>query len=147
MRPTVHYSKLISRQDECVTVKSPAKNIKVENIYCNWSGGCAMVRSLLHSIVTTPTHVICRVTGLSWYGHQYHRHHLRHLCHLRRPCATPPSPSNTLALRHAGISPAPCVPFQSPLLAAVSDLQLSPPLISALCHLESARQAIGSAAA
>jgi len=29
-------------QDECVTVKSPAKNILVENVYCNWSGGCAM---------------------------------------------------------------------------------------------------------
>ena len=29
-------------KDECVTVKSPAKNILVENIYCNWSGGCAM---------------------------------------------------------------------------------------------------------
>jgi len=23
-------------------VKSPAKNILVENVYCNWSGGCAM---------------------------------------------------------------------------------------------------------
>lgn len=29
-------------QDECVTVKSPSKNILVESIYCNWSGGCAM---------------------------------------------------------------------------------------------------------
>jgi rhamnogalacturonan hydrolase len=29
-------------QDECVTVKSPSKNILVENVYCNWSGGCAM---------------------------------------------------------------------------------------------------------
>jgi len=25
-----------------VTVKSPSHNILVENIYCNWSGGCAM---------------------------------------------------------------------------------------------------------
>jgi rhamnogalacturonan hydrolase len=25
-----------------VTVKSPSKNILVEQIYCNWSGGCAM---------------------------------------------------------------------------------------------------------
>ena len=25
-----------------MTVKSPSKNILVENIYCNWSGGCAM---------------------------------------------------------------------------------------------------------
>lgn len=23
-------------------VQSPAKNILIENIYCNWSGGCAM---------------------------------------------------------------------------------------------------------
>ena len=23
-------------------MKSPAKNILVENVYCNWSGGCAM---------------------------------------------------------------------------------------------------------
>ena len=29
-------------QDECVTVKSPSKNILVENVYCNWSGGCGM---------------------------------------------------------------------------------------------------------
>ena len=33
---------LTSNQDECVTVKSPAKDILVENVYCNWSGGCAM---------------------------------------------------------------------------------------------------------
>ncbi|KAE8144223.1 RGase A [Aspergillus avenaceus] len=32
----------VTNKDECVTVKSPAKNILVENIYCNWSGGCAM---------------------------------------------------------------------------------------------------------
>jgi rhamnogalacturonan hydrolase len=32
----------VSNKDECVTVKSPSKNILVENIYCNWSGGCAM---------------------------------------------------------------------------------------------------------
>lgn len=25
-----------------MTVKSPSKNILVENVYCNWSGGCAM---------------------------------------------------------------------------------------------------------
>lgn len=29
-------------QDEYVTVKSPSQNILVENVYCNWSGGCAM---------------------------------------------------------------------------------------------------------
>lgn len=29
-------------QDECVTVKSPSQNILVEQVYCNWSGGCAM---------------------------------------------------------------------------------------------------------
>jgi rhamnogalacturonan hydrolase len=32
----------VSNKDECVTVKSPASNILIENIYCNWSGGCAM---------------------------------------------------------------------------------------------------------
>ncbi|EDP51794.1 hypothetical protein KXX16_004476 [Aspergillus fumigatus] len=32
----------VTNKDECVTVKSPAKNILVENIYCNLSGGCAM---------------------------------------------------------------------------------------------------------
>lgn len=33
---------MVTNKDECVTVKSPASNILVENIYCNWSGGCAM---------------------------------------------------------------------------------------------------------
>ncbi|KAK5790730.1 hypothetical protein VI817_008017 [Penicillium citrinum] len=32
----------VTNKDECVTVKSPSKSILVENIYCNWSGGCAM---------------------------------------------------------------------------------------------------------
>ncbi|KAE8445116.1 hypothetical protein EG329_013718 [Mollisiaceae sp. DMI_Dod_QoI] len=32
----------VSNRDECVTVKSPASNMLIENIYCNWSGGCAM---------------------------------------------------------------------------------------------------------
>ncbi|RDW85497.1 glycoside hydrolase family 28 protein [Coleophoma crateriformis] len=32
----------VTNKDECVTVKSPASNILIENIYCNWSGGCAM---------------------------------------------------------------------------------------------------------
>ena len=32
----------VTNKDECVTVKSPAKNILVEDIYCNWSGGCGM---------------------------------------------------------------------------------------------------------
>ncbi|KAG5953923.1 hypothetical protein E4U53_007835 [Claviceps sorghi] len=32
----------VSNKDECVTVKSPAKNILVESVHCNWSGGCAM---------------------------------------------------------------------------------------------------------
>ncbi|KAL6235692.1 RGase A [Aspergillus navahoensis] len=32
----------VTNKDECVTIKSPSKNILVENIYCNWSGGCAM---------------------------------------------------------------------------------------------------------
>ncbi|PRP83891.1 rhamnogalacturonase B [Planoprotostelium fungivorum] len=33
---------MITNKDECVTVKSPSHNILVENVYCNWSGGCAM---------------------------------------------------------------------------------------------------------
>ncbi|KAK0206568.1 RGase B [Desarmillaria ectypa] len=33
---------MVTNKDECVTVKSPAQNILVENIYCNWSGGCAI---------------------------------------------------------------------------------------------------------
>ncbi|KAH7009905.1 pectin lyase fold/virulence factor [Ilyonectria destructans] len=32
----------VSNKDECVTVKSPANNVLIENIFCNWSGGCAM---------------------------------------------------------------------------------------------------------
>ncbi|RDI84892.1 hypothetical protein Vi05172_g4996 [Venturia inaequalis] len=32
---------MVTNKDECVTVKSPSKNILIENIYCNWSGGCA----------------------------------------------------------------------------------------------------------
>ncbi|KAI9699588.1 MAG: hypothetical protein M1820_007087 [Bogoriella megaspora] len=32
----------VSNKDECVTVKSPASNILVQNAYCNWSGGSAM---------------------------------------------------------------------------------------------------------
>lgn len=33
---------MVTNKDECVTVKSPATNILIENIYCNWSGGCAL---------------------------------------------------------------------------------------------------------
>ncbi|KAF2764106.1 hypothetical protein EJ03DRAFT_392242 [Teratosphaeria nubilosa] len=33
---------MVTNKDECVTVKSPSSNILVEQIYCNWSGGCAM---------------------------------------------------------------------------------------------------------
>jgi len=32
----------VTNKDECVTVKSPSKNILIENVYCNWSGGCAL---------------------------------------------------------------------------------------------------------
>lgn len=32
----------VTNKDECVTVKSPANHILVEDIYCNWSGGCSM---------------------------------------------------------------------------------------------------------
>lgn len=32
----------ITNGDECVTIKSPAKNILVEDVHCNISGGCAI---------------------------------------------------------------------------------------------------------
>ncbi|KAL1878126.1 hypothetical protein VTK73DRAFT_8006 [Phialemonium thermophilum] len=32
----------VSNRDECVTIKNPAEHMLIENIYCNWSGGCAM---------------------------------------------------------------------------------------------------------
>ncbi|EJD50847.1 hypothetical protein AURDEDRAFT_199574 [Auricularia subglabra TFB-10046 SS5] len=32
---------MVTNQDECVTIKSPASNIQVERIWCNFSGGCA----------------------------------------------------------------------------------------------------------
>jgi rhamnogalacturonan hydrolase len=32
----------VTNKDECVTVKSPSKNILIENVFCNWSGGCAI---------------------------------------------------------------------------------------------------------
>lgn len=33
---------MVTNKDECVTVKSPSSNILIEQIYCNWSGGCAI---------------------------------------------------------------------------------------------------------
>ncbi|KAK8209075.1 hypothetical protein M8818_003769 [Zalaria obscura] len=33
---------MVTNKDECVTVKSPASNIMIESVYCNWSGGCAL---------------------------------------------------------------------------------------------------------
>ncbi len=33
---------MVTNKDECVTVKSPASDILIENIYCNWSGGSAI---------------------------------------------------------------------------------------------------------
>lgn len=32
----------VTNKDECVTIKSPSQNTLVENVYCNWSGGCAI---------------------------------------------------------------------------------------------------------
>ncbi|KNG82934.1 rhamnogalacturonase B [Aspergillus nomiae NRRL 13137] len=32
----------VTNKDECVTVKNPSHNLLIENIYCNWSGGCAI---------------------------------------------------------------------------------------------------------
>lgn len=33
---------MVTNKDECVTAKSPSSNILIEQIYCNWSGGCAI---------------------------------------------------------------------------------------------------------
>ncbi|KAI9646267.1 hypothetical protein NHQ30_005708 [Ciborinia camelliae] len=32
----------VTNKDECVTVKNPSNHMLIENIYCNWSGGCAI---------------------------------------------------------------------------------------------------------
>ncbi|KAI8137478.1 rhamnogalacturonase E [Fennellomyces sp. T-0311] len=32
---------MVTNKDECVTIKNPSHNTLIENIYCNWSGGCA----------------------------------------------------------------------------------------------------------
>lgn len=32
----------VSNKDECVTVKDPSSNLLIEQVHCNWSGGCAM---------------------------------------------------------------------------------------------------------
>jgi rhamnogalacturonan hydrolase len=32
----------VTNKDECVTVKSPSSHMLIEDIYCNWSGGCAI---------------------------------------------------------------------------------------------------------
>lgn len=32
----------VSNRDECVTIKNPSQHMLIENIYCNWSGGCAI---------------------------------------------------------------------------------------------------------
>ncbi|KAH8646097.1 pectin lyase fold/virulence factor [Xylariales sp. PMI_506] len=32
----------VTNKDECVTVKNPSNHFLIENIYCNWSGGCAI---------------------------------------------------------------------------------------------------------
>ena len=32
----------VTNKDECITIKNPSTYTLVENIYCNWSGGCAM---------------------------------------------------------------------------------------------------------
>ena len=36
------YDTMVTNKEECVTGKSPSNNILIENIYCNWSGGCAI---------------------------------------------------------------------------------------------------------
>ncbi|KAI0476428.1 pectin lyase fold/virulence factor [Xylariaceae sp. FL0804] len=32
----------VTNKDECVTVKNPSNHLQIENVYCNWSGGCAI---------------------------------------------------------------------------------------------------------
>lgn len=32
----------VSNKDECVTVKDPSDHLLIEQIHCNWSGGCAL---------------------------------------------------------------------------------------------------------
>lgn len=32
----------VTNKDECVTVKNKSSNILVENVFCNWSGGCGI---------------------------------------------------------------------------------------------------------
>ncbi|KAM3067848.1 hypothetical protein ACMFMG_011332 [Clarireedia jacksonii] len=32
----------VTNKDECVTVKNPSNHMLIENIHCNWSGGCAI---------------------------------------------------------------------------------------------------------
>lgn len=46
---------MVTNKDECVTVKSPSKNILVENIYCNWSGGCGMGSLGIDTAISTVT--------------------------------------------------------------------------------------------
>ncbi|OBR03182.1 Rhamnogalacturonase A [Colletotrichum higginsianum IMI 349063] len=32
----------VTNKDECVTVKNKSSNVLIENVFCNWSGGCAI---------------------------------------------------------------------------------------------------------
>ncbi|GJC81656.1 putative rhamnogalacturonase B [Colletotrichum liriopes] len=32
----------VTNKDECVTVKNKSSNVLIENIFCNWSGGCGI---------------------------------------------------------------------------------------------------------
>jgi rhamnogalacturonan hydrolase len=48
----------VTNKDECVTVKSPASHMLIEDIYCNWSGGCAigsLGADTSKSLVSLPT--------------------------------------------------------------------------------------------
>lgn len=33
---------MVTNRDECVTIKNPSKNYKIERIWCNQSGGSAI---------------------------------------------------------------------------------------------------------
>lgn len=51
----------ITNGDECVTTKSPAENFLIEDIYCNWSGGCAVGSLGLDTAISSVdyNHIYC----------------------------------------------------------------------------------------
>ncbi|RMZ68188.1 rhamnogalacturonase a [Pyrenophora seminiperda CCB06] len=47
---------MVTNKDECVTVKSPSKNLLIENIYCNASGGCAIGSLTANTAISSITY-------------------------------------------------------------------------------------------